>query len=212
MSANRYIDLEALKNAELNRTPYPYVIVKNAISPNYHHELDKAFPNIDKGGSFSLEDVPLNETFNTLIQELKSDALREIIATKFSVNLDSKPTMITLRGVSTAKDGRIHTDSKSKFITVLLYFNRDWRSDSGRLRVLNGKNDLEDYAEEISPEMGNLLMFKVNGHDWHGYKPFIGCRRSIQLNFMVNSTQVNKHLVKHRISAKFKSLKKVFGQ
>ena len=36
--------------------------------------------------------------------------------------------MITVRGRCAAKDGRIHTDTPTKLITVLIYFNDQWEA------------------------------------------------------------------------------------
>ena len=46
--------------------------------------------------------------------------------------------MFTARGWRRPKDGKAHTDSKSKIITVLLYLNpAPWTPSGGRLRLLN---------------------------------------------------------------------------
>ena len=58
--------------------------------------------------------------------------------------------MITVRGQSDGKDGRIHTDSATKLITVLLYLNPGWEAAAGRLRLLRGADDLDDYAAEVA--------------------------------------------------------------
>src|SRR5947209_15008717 len=45
----------------------------------------------------------------------------------------SRPSMVTVRGRAQRKDGRIHADSKSKLITVLIYMNATWEAPGGRL-------------------------------------------------------------------------------
>ena len=47
------------------------------------------------------------------------------------------------------KDGKIHTDSKSKVLTFLLYLNEEWDNEKGLLRMLKNNFDLEDFIEEI---------------------------------------------------------------
>ena len=69
--------------------------------------------------------------FARLAAELEGDALRQAIAEKFAIDLDGRPTMITVRGHSDGKDGRIHTDSATKLITLLLYLNPVWE-EAGR--------------------------------------------------------------------------------
>ena len=40
--------------------------------------------------------------------------------------------MVTVRGRTDARDGKIHSDSKSKLVTVLLYMNGTWEKPGGR--------------------------------------------------------------------------------
>ena len=78
-------------------------------------------------------------------------------------------------------DGKIHTDSKTKIITVLLYMNdKSWPSDTGRLRILRNGTDLEDYADEVEPAGGTLIVFKRSDKSWHGHHSYEGPRRAIQ--------------------------------
>ena len=38
--------------------------------------------------------------------------------------------MVTARGVSAARDGQIHTDSRTKLMTVLIYMNNAWEGQN----------------------------------------------------------------------------------
>ena len=113
--------------------------------------------------------------------------------------------MITLRGVSRAKDGRIHTDSKSKIATILIYFNEPWTAASGKLRVLGSEN-MDDYVTEITPDAGAMIAFKVTENCWHGYPAFEGTRQSIQINFVEDEKAANKHGRRHGWTAKLKKM------
>ena len=57
---------------------------------------------------------------------------------KLGVDLKGRPTMVTARGISAARDGQIHTDSRTKLMTVLIYMNNAWEAKTGRLRLLRG--------------------------------------------------------------------------
>ena len=70
------------------------------------------------------------------------------------MDLADRPATLTVRGRTRPKDGQIHTDSKTKLITVLLYLNRHWDSPGGRLRLLKNEHDLEDYIAEVPPIRG----------------------------------------------------------
>jgi len=82
--------------------------------------------------------------FAGLAAELEGDELRQEIERKFAIDLAGRPTMITVRGRSDGRDGRIHTDSVTKLITVLLYMNPVWEAEGGRLRLLRRAVDLTD--------------------------------------------------------------------
>ncbi|MDX1573377.1 MAG: 2OG-Fe(II) oxygenase, partial [Methylophaga sp.] len=103
------------------------------------------------------------------------------------------------------KDGRIHTDSKTKLVTILIYLNTEWPAASGKLRILRDNHNLENYVEEITPGPGSLVAFKVTDNCWHGYPAYEGTRRSIQINFLTSEAASNKHRFFHKLSAKLKA-------
>ena len=131
-------------------------------------------------------------------------------AEKFAIDLIDRPTMVTVRGRSRARDGRIHTDTEDKLITVLVYLNTDWQNQEGRLRILRSDNDIEDYAAEVPPRAGTLLAFRCGDRAFHGHTSFIGERRVIQLNWVKNSWVVRREQIRHQFSAQFKRLR-LFG-
>ena len=200
------LDIEAIKTAPLKTTPYPYMVVKQSILATELGKLLKDFPSIAHPGSIPLDTVKGGPQFEQLINEIQGDAFREVLADKFSIDLKNKPTLVTLRGQMRKKDGRIHTDSKTKLITVLIYLNDDWEDQQGRLRILNNGEDIEDYVEEIPPAAGTMVIFKVTDNCWHGHLPVEGKRLSIQLNFLTSSAAQQKHNFFHGLSAKIKNL------
>jgi len=129
-----------------------------------------------------------------------------VVAGKMGVDLTGRPKMYSLRGFTRARDGKIHTDSKDKLITVLLYLNERWSPETGRLRLLRQGRDLEDFAVEVPPDEGNLLIFRRSDSSWHGHHPFEGQRRALQMNWMVDGTKRGFHLFRHRVSAVLKAV------
>ncbi|MTI62438.1 2OG-Fe(II) oxygenase [Methylophaga sp.] len=198
--------LDALSSALLKTDPYPYFTVDSAIDSDKVDDIIKAFPSINDGGSYNIDDVEMHPTFKSLIDSIDTPEFRRIICDKFDVQVMELPMMITLRGYSRKKDGRIHTDSKTKVATILIYLNQEWPAETGRLRVLRSEHDMEDYVEEIAPGPGSLLAFKVTDNCWHGYPSFEGKRQSIQINFLTSQAAGNKHRFFHRLSARLKSL------
>lgn len=200
------IKLDSLNNAPLQTLPFPYFKVEESIYPDDVKGVINSFPDIADGGSYNVDDVELNEPFKSLIESIDSPEFRRIICEKFDVQVMDLPMMITLRGYSRQKDGRIHTDSKTKVATILIYLNEKWEADTGKLRILRNGHDMDDYVDEISPGPGALLAFKVTDNCWHGYPAFEGKRQSIQINFLTSAAAGNKHRFFHRLSAKLKRL------
>ena len=93
-----------------------------------------------------------------------------------------------MRGRCGARDGKIHNDSTSKIITVLLYVSPDWDDAGGRLRLLRSRDDIDDVAVEVRPCHGTLVAFLRSDRSWHGHLPFEGERRVIQFNWVNNSS------------------------
>ena len=168
-------------------------------------EILQDFPKIDSPGSFPLSGLQAGPSFSRLTGELESLALRQAIAQRFAMDLENRPTLITVRGRTRDKDGQIHTDTKSKLVTLLLYLNPKWETAGGRLRLLKNGRNLEDYVEEITPLFGTCLIFRVTENCWHGHRPFVGIRRTIQMNYLVDDAALRHHSSRHRFSAKWKA-------
>ena len=177
MEQSAIINLDALSAAPLSESPFPFVVVPNFVRAEYMATLARDFPDIRSRGSFPLNQTVGGETFKRLTDELASDTLRRAIEAKFALDLSDRFTLITVRGIADKRDGRIHTDTKSKFLTLLLYLNPTWEAEGGQLRILKNGRDLEDYVVEIPPTFGTCLIFKVTDNCWHGHKPFRGARR-----------------------------------
>jgi len=202
----RVLDADALRKATLVPEPFPYLVIDNIIRPEVLSEVVGSFPVIRKRGSFPPHAVACSGLFATLMQEMQSDELRDLIGKRLGMDLTNRPPMITVRGRTSEKDGEIHTDSTSKLVTVLLYLNPGWVSPVGRLRLLYNNRDLAHYAAEISPEAGRCLIFKVTPDCWHGHEPFVGERRTIQLNYVSSDKVRDRELNRHRLSAFLKQL------
>ena len=199
------LDKNQLNLAKVDNNFFPYFHVENALS-NFldSSDLVKDFPDIDSGGSFPSDNLKEGD-IKKLVEELEGDEFKAILENKLGVNLKDAEVITTLRGFSRFKDGKIHTDSQSKIVTVLLYLNKNWDNEIGNLRLLKKNNDLDNYIQEIPSEYGNLVAFKVTDNCWHGFMPFEGKRLSIQLNYIYPKS-LNMHKIRHKLSASFKKL------
>ena len=196
------LDFARVENGSPRTSPYPYMVVEDVIAGDSLAQVVSDFPDIRHPGSIPVTEVDYGESFAALLADLNSDRFRRIIADKFTVDLEGKPIMTTVRGVMRDKDGRIHTDSRTKVITVLLYFNQDWEGEDGALRILRNGTDLEDYVEQIPPRLGTMVVFRVTDNCWHGHTPVVGKRLSIQMNYLTGESARGKHQFFHRLSAK----------
>ncbi len=203
------LDYAALETIPAATDPFPHVVVPDFVPPEALRAVVRDLPPLNKRGSFPTTSVSLGPAAAELMQEMEGDRLRQVIARKFDLDLGTSPTMLTLRGRTEAKDGRIHTDSTAKRVTVLLYLNPDgdaFARQEGCLRLLRGPDDLEDYAVEVPPVNGTLLVFPNAVNSWHGHRSFTGRRYSVQLNYMTTDAKARSELRRHRISAFVKKL------
>jgi SM-20-related protein len=51
-----------------------------------------------------------------------------------------------------------------------------------------------------------MVAFRRSANSFHGHRPHIGERRSIQLNWVTDQRVVRRELGRHRWSARFKAL------
>jgi SM-20-related protein len=200
------LDIEAFQATELVREPFPYLIVPGFLKAEARAAVHDDYPDIARPGSFPTTEVEYGPAFAALLREMQGPELRAAFETKFDIDLSDRPTMVTVRGRAQAKDGRIHTDSKTKIITVLLYMNGAWEAPGGRLRLLRSSDSLDDMLAEVPPDEGTLVAFLVTPHSWHGHGQFVGPRRVIQLNWVTGEDVVRHEQARHRFTARMKRL------
>ncbi|HEX4892412.1 MAG TPA: 2OG-Fe(II) oxygenase [Hyphomicrobiaceae bacterium] len=201
-----HLDLNKLRAAEVETEPYMYVVVPGFLPPESVKRINATYPQIEKGGSYPIESLDAGMAIKEVIDELDGPEFEAIIGEKFDVDLEGRPKMYSLRGYTRAKDGQIHTDSRDKIITVLLYLNDEWKQPGGRLRILRNGHDVDDFVTEVPPDNGTLLVFKRSDNSWHGHHPFEGQRRSLQMNWMTSEGSKGFHAIRHKISAAVKKV------
>ncbi len=201
-----HLNIAKLKAAKVEREPYEYFVVPGFLSADSVARINATYPQIEKGGSYPIDSLDENMTIKEVIAELDGPEFEAAIEDKFHVELEGRPKMYSLRGYTRAKDGQIHTDSKDKIITVLLYLNENWQQPGGRLRILRNGHDVDDFVTEVAPDNGTLLVFKRSDSSWHGHHPFEGQRRSLQMNWMTSEGSKGFHRLRHKISAAVKKI------
>ncbi len=209
LPTREWLDIARLVATPVATDPFAHVVVPNFVPPDVLPGVLAALPPMASGGSFPPSALSLGPAAAELVRQMQAGDLRQAIGSKFGLDLADAPVMLTLRGRTRERDGRIHTDSLAKRVTVLLYLNlpgEAWTKQEGCLRLLRSATDLEDYAVEVPPVNGTLLVFPNGPTTWHGHRTFVGPRHAMQLNYMSNDHQARKELRRHRWSAVVKRL------
>ncbi|HTZ79569.1 MAG TPA: 2OG-Fe(II) oxygenase [Stellaceae bacterium] len=200
----RCLDLAALSRAPRSDDPFPHVIVPGFVPAASGRAISADYPAVTRAGSFPVGELSYGAGFRTFLAELEGPEFRAAIERKFDIDLAGRPTMVTVRGHARARDGRIHNDSRSKLITVLIYMNEAWEAKGGRLRLLRSHDNIEDVVAEVPPQAGTLLAFRVTDNSWHGHLPISGPRRVVQLNWVTSAAVVRRERARHGLSARVK--------
>ncbi|AWM87463.1 2OG-Fe(II) oxygenase [Microvirga sp. 17 mud 1-3] len=204
------IDLNAVRNAKTSKDPYDFLLTENILKADVIDDLRRDFPDIEKPGYLTVDEVKLHGRFKTLIEELEGPELTEELSKKFGVDLHQYPRLTTIMKRSQPKYGAIHTDGPSKVMTMLVYMNDDWnQGDGGRLRVLYDGQNFEPYAMEVPPTMGTMFAFLRSDNSWHGHRPFVGERRVVQIAWVKSQADVDRKKKHNKIAQFFKG---IFGR
>jgi hypothetical protein len=181
------IDLNALREAPLQTDPFDFMVVPGFLNSEVLAQANADYPAIDTAANHALENLHYGPAFDALMNELQGADFAAALGERFDMDLAALPTTVTVRKYCERTDGNIHTDHKSKVITVLVYFNEKWEHEDGQLRMLRSKGDIGDYVAQVPPLGGTLLAFRRTDHSWHGHTQFVGERRMVQVNFLDQS-------------------------
>jgi hypothetical protein len=182
--AETLFDLDALRDAPVKHDPYSYLVVPNFVRPDALAAIGRDFPDIKGVGPVEPHEIASGPAFEAMVRAFGGPEMQQIFADKFGDDMLGKPSVFKIRKWEVPTGGYIHTDSRSKLLAALIYFNAEWPAEGGRFRVLRSGTDMDDYAEEILPLDGTLVAFRRCDHSFHGYKPYEGERRMIQMNYV----------------------------
>ena len=199
------LDLQAIARTQVATEPFPFMAAMNVMDSTSLASVAQDFPKIMQPGVFPLSSLTYGDAFSKLLEVVRSRELEAIMEEKFDIDLSDKPLMITVRGYCQKKDGRIHTDSKDKLVTCLLYLNDpNWNEAGGRLRLLHSGDSIDNPITEIPPNGGSFVAFKRTDNSWHGHAPFEGQRRYIMFNWVRSDVALAKNMGRHKLSSAFK--------
>jgi len=185
----KVLDEKVLYDAQAGHDPYDHLFCENVVVPGCREPLLRDLPPISGTGSHPLDCLKFGSRFADLLDDLLGGAFRRLMEQKFALDLIPCSTVASVRGWSGEADGNIHTDLKRKVLTLLLYLTPHWASPDGSLRLLRSPR-MDDYALEIQPLFGNLLVFRRSGSSWHGHTRYYGQRIVLQINWMRPPTRM----------------------
>jgi hypothetical protein len=189
--------------------PFYFLIACDQLAANTAAELKRDFPKYAGAGFFPYEEKDCGPSVIQLIADLTNPAVADAVGSRLGIdNLGQFPTLVTLCRALNKRHGTIHTDSKSKVATALLYLNESWPDTSdGCFRLLKRSDDIEDLvAPEIKPLYGNLVVFKRADNSFHGHLPYEGERRVIQVAWLTSLDEKLRKTQRGKLSRLFKKL------
>ncbi|GAB3041799.1 MULTISPECIES: 2OG-Fe(II) oxygenase [Oleiagrimonas] len=189
--------------------PFSFLIAHEQLPDAARGELERDFPRYDEAGFFPWDPADCGPTINTVIEQLTAPEIASAIGTRLGIeNLGQYPTLVTLCRHLNRRHGTIHTDSKSKVATALLYLNESWPDTSdGCLRFLKKIDDIDAMlVPELQPLYGKFAVFKRSENSFHGHLPYEGERRVIQVAWLVSEEAKLRKTKRGKFSRLFKKL------
>jgi hypothetical protein len=189
--------------------PFRFLIAHGQLPAGSAHPLNDDFPKYAGAGFFPYEERDCGASINRLIADLTEPAVATAVGAKLGIdNLGQYPVLVTLCRALNKRHGTIHTDSKSKVATALLYLNESWPETSAAcFRFLKRIDSIDDIvAPEVKPIYGNLVVFKRADNSFHGHLPFEGDRRVIQVAWLTSEDEKLRKTKRGKLSRLFKKL------
>lgn len=207
----RLLDPRGLERADtlVCAQPFAFLVARSQLPAAAAADLARDFPRYASAGFFPHEPADCGASINRLIAELTSPEIADAIGTRLGVpDLGTYPHLVTICRALNKRHGTIHTDSKSKVVTALLYLNEGWPDISeGCLRFLNRIDDIDDLVvPEIRPLYGYLVAFRRADNSFHGHLPHEGERRVIQVAWLTSEDEKLRKTRRGRFSRLFKKL------
>ena len=196
-------------DTDVRQHPFPFMIAHGQLPDEARSDLERDFPQYASAGFFPYDPADCGPSVNALVHQLSTPEFASAIGRYLGIeNLGQYPTLITLCRVLNKRHGTIHTDSRSKVATALLYLNMQWPDTSdGCLRFLNRVDNIDDLAApELKPLYGEFAVFKRCENSFHGHLPYEGERRVIQVAWLTSEEEKLRKTKRGKFSRAFKKL------
>lgn len=214
MSAAVLLDPARLDRPDttVQQQPFPFMMAHGQLPDEVRDDLDRDFPRYASAGFFPYDPADCGPSVNALIDNMTAPAFARAIGERLGVDhLEQYPTLVTLCRLLNKRHGTIHTDSKSKVVTALIYLNPQWPDTSdGCLRFLHSIDDIDSVVvPELAPLYGEFAVFKRCENSFHGHLPYEGERRVIQVAWLTSEEEKQRKTRRGKFSRAFK---KLFGR
>ncbi len=199
----------ARPDTTVQREPFAFITAHGQLPEAARADLQRDFPTYREAGFFPWDPSECGPAVNALIEQLTAPAMAAALGERLGIaQLGAYPTLVTLCRHLNRRHGTIHTDSRSKVATALLYLNPDWPDTSdGCLRFLARIDDIDAVlVPELRPLYGTLAVFRRADNSFHGHLPYEGERRVIQVAWLVNEDAKLRKTKRGRFSRLFKKL------
>jgi hypothetical protein len=143
------LDLRALEAQRVASaaTPFPFFVVEDTLPRDAQTvaALYADFPHYRSAGFFPYAGEDCGASVRRVVEQMTSRDFGDAVGRCLGIDgLGEKPTLATLCRSLNLRHGTIHTDSRSKIVTALLYLNETWPDTSGGcLRFLGRIDDIE---------------------------------------------------------------------
>ena len=205
------LDAGRLAQARVWTQPFSFLVAEGQLPVAAQPALLEDFPKYASAGFFPYERKDCGPSMVSLVETLTGAAFARELGQRLGIeDLHGYPTLVTLCRSLNKRHGTIHTDSRSKVATALVYLCTQWpHGSAGSLRFLNRIDSIDDLAApEIPPLYGTLVAFRRADNSFHGHLPFAGERPVIQVAWL---TSEEEKLRKTRRGTFSRLLKKLLG-
>ena len=193
------------------REPFSYLIATGTVDVAARSALRDGFPVSKQAGFIPHEPAACGVELNRLIAEITTPAFADALGERLGVPyMSDYPVLVSICSRLNKRHGTIHTDSRSKIASALLYLNDDWMPGSaGSLRLLANDRDIDSLlTSEIPPLYGTLVAFRRSANSFHGHLPFEGERRVIQFAWLADRGALERKTRRGHMQRLFK---RIFG-
>jgi hypothetical protein len=196
-------------DTQVRSEPFHFLVARDQLPQDSAASLREDFPKYSGAGFFPYDEADCGPSVNALVADLTDPAVATAVGARLGIdNLGQYHTLVTLCRALNKRHGTIHTDSRSKVATALLYLEESWPDTSdGCLRFLNRIDAIDDVVvPEIKPLYGNFVVFKRADNSFHGHLPFEGERRVIQVAWLTSEEEKLRKTKRGKLSRLFKKL------